>query len=490
MSWPAEGGAAAGSLRGSRAGAYLAARYGLSTLVNLGNMFVLTWWIGPRSYGLFVTAVGLTTFLASLTRAGVDTYLVRCEETPDRRSYNTAFTLIFASSTLLVLVGLAVVPLLVRWYPDQGFLSPYLALLVTVPLIGLAGPPMARLERDLNFRAVAGIELGGQVVAFLAGGVLAWRGLGAWAPVSGHVLWQIFAFVAACKTARLVPRLELDRRRARSMVSFGLGYTTSLRMWQLRTLVNPLLVGRFAGAEGVAFVALAIRVAEGLSFVRTAAGRLAIAVLARLREDRTGFRRFLERSMELQVLVLGPLLCAFSLLGPVLVPRLLGERWTPALSVYPFIAVGVLVNSVYGVQAAALFVVGKQWVVTWAFGLHVALLSASALALVPRCGISGYGWAELVACGGYAVIHRSLAGAVGVTYGNLKFWVPGLAAAMFLPMARGPVAALLGLLLLVMAGLELWRRFGAGRFPTCSIGLSGQAPLPANGSVAPRGSES
>ena len=61
------------------------------------------------------------------------------------------------------------------------------------------------------------------------------------------------------------------------MLTFGIGIT-SQRTWQLRTLINPLLVARFAGAEAVAFVALAIRIAEALGTLRLAAGRMAIAV--------------------------------------------------------------------------------------------------------------------------------------------------------------------------------------------------------------------
>ncbi|PYX88339.1 MAG: hypothetical protein DMG68_08745, partial [Acidobacteria bacterium] len=47
-------------------GLYLTFRYGLSILVSLGNMLVMSWWIGPHAYGVFVTAMGLTTFLASV----------------------------------------------------------------------------------------------------------------------------------------------------------------------------------------------------------------------------------------------------------------------------------------------------------------------------------------------------------------------------------------------------------------------------------------
>ena len=68
-----------------RGGAYLALRYGLGVLVSLGNMLVMTRWIGPHPYGLFVTAIGIVAFLSNLARAGIDTYLVRLESVPDQR---------------------------------------------------------------------------------------------------------------------------------------------------------------------------------------------------------------------------------------------------------------------------------------------------------------------------------------------------------------------------------------------------------------------
>jgi len=123
----------------------------------------------------------------------------------------------------------------------------------------------------------------------------------------------------------------------------ALGLTASLRTWQLRTLVNPLIVGRFVGAEGVAYVALAIRIAEALGSFRLAAGRMAIAALARLQDRRHEFRRALEQALFLQVVTLGPLLCAFALTGPYIVQHFIGARWMPSMQIYPFAAAGVLV---------------------------------------------------------------------------------------------------------------------------------------------------
>jgi PST family polysaccharide transporter len=413
-----------------RSGLYLGLRYGFGILISLGNMLILTWWIGPRAYGLFVTVIGLTGFLASLARAGADTYLIRMEETPSDRLYQVALTLIATNAIALVLIGIALVPLLIRWFGNRDFVAPYLASLVAIPLTGWAGPPTAKLERALDFGKVATIELGGQMLALVVSLTLAWHHMGVWAPVAGLLAWQVWAMAAALRAARMMPRFAFDRNEVRAMLSFGLGYTMSLRAWQLRTLVNPLIVGRLAGAESVAYVGLAIRIAEGLGFVRIAAGRLAIAALSRLRSDPARLRLGLERALELQVMTLGPLLCGFALAGPMVFARVIGTRWLPSLHVFPWIAAAVLANSVYNLQASALFVLGEQWTVFRTYMIQVALLSLGTWVLLPRCGILGYGLAEALACGAYFFLHAKLAQKICLSYRRLASW----SAASLLPL--------------------------------------------------------
>jgi len=168
----------------ARGGLYLAGRYGLGVIVSTANLLVMTRWIGPHAYGLFVTAIGMVAFLAAVARSGVDTYLVRREDPPDAAMYGTAAILIFVMSTAFAGIAAAGTPLLIRWYGNQEFAAPYLVLLLTVPITGLVGVPMAKLERALDFRRVAAIELAGQSIGLLAAALLASRHAGVWAP--GH----------------------------------------------------------------------------------------------------------------------------------------------------------------------------------------------------------------------------------------------------------------------------------------------------------------
>src|SRR5262245_52028165 len=147
------------SFLAGRGGLYLSARYAVGVLISVANMFVLTWLIGPHNYGLFVTAISITSVLASLVRSGMDTCVVRCEHTSVREEYDTAWTAIAAFSSCAMVIGAAVLPLLTWWLHSDEFVVAYLVTLLTVPLAGLAGPATAKLERALEFRAVATIEL-------------------------------------------------------------------------------------------------------------------------------------------------------------------------------------------------------------------------------------------------------------------------------------------------------------------------------------------
>jgi PST family polysaccharide transporter len=252
-------------------------------------------------------------------------------------------------------------------------------------------------------------------------------------------------------------------KNAREIVVFGTGVSASLRVWQLRSLVNPLLVSRMAGTEGVAFVALAIRVAEGLSFVRTAAARVAIAALARTRHEVDAWKNGLRDATTVQIILLGVLLAGFGVAGPSIVPRLLGARWMPMLAVYPFVAAAVLMQAGVNLEASALIVAGKQWAVTRAYTWNVLVLLGASFLLVPRHGISAYGWAEVAACTAFLGIHRNLQKVVAVSFGSVVVWLISFVILCGWPLLPAGWRALSAIPLAVVLALRLGRSAGWGR---------------------------
>ena len=378
-------------------GFYLTLRQGLSLGIGLVGMVILTRLIGPANYGLYVGSLVITSFLSEVAVMGVPVYLVRREESPTEEVYHQAFSILLLSGLAIAGLGLLASPLLARWVEDPRAVVAIQGMVLILPLAVLDKPALARLERALDYRKVAGIELMVQLVYYALALPLAWWGFGYWAPIAGYALSQLWRVGATFALAHYHPRWHWSRELLLEMVGYGLSYSASTWVWRLRTLVNPLVVGHYLGPEGIGYVALAIRLVEVLSFVKTATWQLSIAAFAKIQQDLPRLRQALQEAMGLQLLGVGPIFAGFALVTPWLIPLVYGNQWTPVLTLFPFIAMGYLLNAVFAMHSSVLYVLRRNRAVASFSSVHVALFSGSAVLLVDRLGLLGYGLAEVVA---------------------------------------------------------------------------------------------
>jgi O-antigen/teichoic acid export membrane protein len=388
-----------------RGASYLSLRQAVGILISSIGLILLTRALGPKAYGTWVAAIGVYTYLSELSGWGVNVYLIRREGEPSGRDYDQAFSLLLLLG--LAGAGLAVLalPLLQRWVEIEEFGPMALVLFVGLPIHLISSVPFAFLERALDYRSVALIELSGLAVFYPVALPLAYEGLGAWAPVAGWWATQLLTLGLLLRMSGYRPRLHWETARVRSMVRYGLGYAASEWLWNLGNLVNPLVVGRYAGAEAVGQIGLAVRLVEQLGSVALIpAARLSIPVLARFREDRLRVMKALSEGTVLQVVALGTILAAFGLIAPWVVPLAIGPGWLPTLEVYPFIATSYLTGGATILYSSILLVLGKLWEVAVCRLMHLVLFAGSALLLVPRVGFEGYGWAEIIAVPSYAML--------------------------------------------------------------------------------------
>jgi O-antigen/teichoic acid export membrane protein len=388
-----------------RGGGYLAARQAAGLVLSVGGVLLLTRLLGPATYGMYAAALTLQLFAQTLAGWGVGTYLIRYEgdERIERYHHASSF-LVVAGIAVVVLLALAL-PLAERWSRLAGLSVPALLLFAAIPLQLLTSVPMARIERALAFRVVARVEMAGQFTFFAASVSLALAGAGVWAPVAGFWLQQLVHAAGYFSGAHYRPEWSWSKSANRAMLNFGGGYSVSLWLWQARRLANPLIIGRYLGSEGVAWVAVATQIVTQLSTLSAVTWRLSVAVLSRVQTDAERTGRSISEGMQLQALVVGPPLVAFGWLGGWLVPLLFGADWTPLMRIYSAIAIGFLTNALFQLHSSALYVRKRTADMSAFHAVHVLLLAGTAALLVPRLGLIGYAWAEIAALLSYAVLH-------------------------------------------------------------------------------------
>jgi O-antigen/teichoic acid export membrane protein len=434
-------------------GAFLVGRQAVGIAVSLMGVLLVTRIIGPHQYGIYATAVGIVLFLSNLGTWGLDVYLLRKSEEPTTEEFNQVFTLLALIAVVFtggIVLFRGEIARLVRT-PAVGPVIAVLAL--GIPFDQLATPAIVKLDRALNFRRVAWMELVSQLAFYIPAVPLALKRGDAWAPVAGYLTQQASLLVLSYWGTGFRPGWRWETSLIRKMLSYGTGYSSSIWIWQLRDLVNPLIVGRFAGVDSVAFVAVGIRIAGLLAFAKSVTWRVAIAALAKLDGNRDRLRRAITEGMRLQTFAVGLPLASFALVAPIALPLVFGPRWNPTLSVFPFIALSYLSNAVFNLHSSVLYLLQKNWKVTWFHCVHILLFAASAALLVPRLGFVGYGWAEVVALASYVVIHVFVTQEVGrPSYGTAAIWY-FTAAAVFALCVIGPPVAYLGFFVLLAPAL-------------------------------------
>ena len=424
--------------------AYLAARESGGIVLRMAGVLILTRLIGPTNYGLFAGPAAITAFIAYGATAGGDFYLLRLEHEPERRDYDQAFWVIACWSVIVTVVSIAIVPAIRVVLRDPRFIGPYVVMALITPINVLWIPAQTKLERAFRYRAMAAIELVGDVTLYAVALPLAgFFHAGVWAPVAGYVAWQTWLLIGAFAAARYRPRWSWDRKRAWHMFRNGTGFSTSSLIDRVGDLANPLIVGHFLGAAAVGVVALAIKICDVCTFVRRVLWRLSIVAFARVQQDSDRLRSAIEDAMGLQLLTVGPLLAGACFTAPWVIPFVFGHQWKASVPFLPLVAVAALGANGFLALNSVLTVRNKiASVVRLNVANFLVLFGVSAV-LVPRIGINGYGVGEIAATAAAALVaHVELRRFLRFSYRSAVPWFVAAAPVMAAPWIGGPSRAL------------------------------------------------
>jgi len=133
-----------------KGGTYLIVRQGLGLIIGLAGVMLITRAIGPGNFGLYATALGVVSYINGLMGLGVNVYLIRRDNNPSANIYRQALALMLITGVSGMMLGIAAMPLLQRWFQDPAFTSPLFIMLLTVLLIFSAVPTGTVLFWTIN----------------------------------------------------------------------------------------------------------------------------------------------------------------------------------------------------------------------------------------------------------------------------------------------------------------------------------------------------
>jgi O-antigen/teichoic acid export membrane protein len=422
----------------------LVARGALVLLVGLGANVLLARLLDPRDFGLVALGSVLLVFGGFFADVGLGAALVRRGAPPSRKELECLNGVQLGVTAALAAGAAAVAGAL------GGDAWVVAAMVASLPIAMLRVPSGILLERSLDYRVIAKVDLleAGAFYAWAVGTVA--LGAGVWGFATAVL---VRAAVGAGAMLRLGP-LGLVRPRwswavVRPLLGFAAKFQTAVVIALVRDQALNLGIAAVAGVAALGVWNLAWRVLQIPSMVFGNIGRVGFPAMARLLEAGQDPRPVLERGGAALAVLSGTMMVGLTGFAPAL-PVLLGPRWhdLPAILLWAGMALIASFPVVVSV-GPYLFAVDCGGTVVSAALLGAAVWLALGLSLLTAVGPAAIavGW-----CAGVLVQAPLLVRGAAARSGA------AMAARIGLPACIGIAAAACGWLVADAAG----RTIGAG----------------------------
>jgi len=371
----------------------------VSEALALACIIVLARHVSPADFGRAAVAVIFVPLAGILTFEGFASALVQ-REAVEEAHRRVAALMSVVGGTILSLIVLGLVPIL--WRPAFGARTAELIAIVSPVflLASLGAVSRATLWRRLDFRRMSLIDMSATVLGNALPVALALAaGLGAKAIVIG-ALAQVALTSLLLLLAAPPPLPRWHWRAQREVGGFGIAAALAgLVDVMFRNVDYAILAAQLPAAQvGIYWRAFNLGVVyqDKLSSVMM---QLAFPVYSRT-ESHAELRALHERAARVHAAVIFPLLASLVVLGPVLIPFLLGGEWIPAVRPAQILALAGMVAAVLTGYPQVMLAVGRPKTL---LNFNVAMLCgyAAIIALVAQQGLIAVAVAVVV---GYMLI--------------------------------------------------------------------------------------
>ena len=374
----------------------LISRSFLLQFVATGGFLALSIFLGRPEIGLFIAVNDLVSILGYFSDIGLAASLIQKKDQVTITDLRTTFTIQQIIVLLLLLLTLGVSPWIFSFYhiSNNGTWFFY-SLLAAFFLASLKTIPSVILERKLQFKELAAVEVVETIIFYGIAVLLAWQGGGvisyAWAVIfRGVVGTAMIYWLSPWKIG-----LSFSISSLKSLLSFGLPYQINSLVATVKDRFINIILWKIIGADGVGIIGWAQTWSQKpLRFIMDNVTRVTFPSFARLQDNPVELRRAIERTLFFITLITFPIVAGLAVFAPQLVlfiPRY--SKWQPALLALTLYCFNSALASVSTPLTNTLNALGRVKTNTYLMFMWTALTWILVPSLAHRFGYNGVAYA-------------------------------------------------------------------------------------------------
>lgn len=296
--------------------------------------------LDPIDFGLF----GITTFLVNVLAlfgdCGLAPSLIQRKKALSDLDLRVGFTLQQVLVTSVVVLIWVAAPWLAGLYPEA---PPELMWLIRVLAFSLylttwRSMSALQLERSLNYRRLALVEVVEKLSYQVIVVGLAVLGFGVWSLIAGVLAQGVLGTGLVYRLAPWRVRLAFDRAIAREILAYGIPYQTHRIVGNMKNWLAPTLVAALIGPEAVGFLMWGGGNGRWPLRLLRNVMRVSFPHFSRLQDHPAEVERLLSKYQGYFLVLTGFWLALLAAAGHDLTAWIYTEKWLPAVPVLVLVA--------------------------------------------------------------------------------------------------------------------------------------------------------
>lgn len=229
-------------------------------LISLGTTLLLARLLSPADYGLMEIAMMFISFVGFFNEIGMGAAIVQKRDLK-QAEVNGCFAIAVLLS-LVLLLGTLLLSGLIADFFQHAELAAMISTLAVGFVIGSFGAiPEAFLRKEMQFKAIAGVNILSILLQSVISVALALAGLGVWSLVWGSLVAAAVCSIGFFLLSPWRPRGRYGIREAVDLALFGMHVTTSRVFWFLYSNADRAVVGKLLGAASLGVYGMAFSLA-------------------------------------------------------------------------------------------------------------------------------------------------------------------------------------------------------------------------------------
>ncbi|HYS16727.1 MAG TPA: lipopolysaccharide biosynthesis protein [Candidatus Binatia bacterium] len=365
-------------------------------IVSWASTIVVARLLEPEDYGVVAMAMLFLGLVTLVNEFGLGAAIVVHRDlSPDQRAQINGFAVLVGVAAYAVCAA-AAMPL-AMFFGVAELRSVVIVMSIPVAIGALRTVPTARLERDLRFKLLAGIEAMQISLQAFVVFALALAGLGYWALVLGSVAGAVVStgLTLACRPSGFAwPQPE----SIRSALALSKHVLVTRVAWYVQSNADFLVAGRVLGQAALGAYTLGWTIAAApVDKITALVARVTFPVFASVQDDVVALRRYLLMLTEGLAVLTFAAGVGLALVADDFVYVVLGPKWEAAIMPLRLLAILAAHRGTTPLLPQILNVIGES-----RFGMYSAL---ARMLLLPAAFYAGSGWGVSGIATAWLLIH-------------------------------------------------------------------------------------